>query len=377
MKKVSRSDAKKHHTLSFIKKEKSNDNNEEEVCAFLASMDHRKTDTHPKFHSGVPGVGIDAVEDRLRLIKKEFPGDFTSLHTVHEVQTEVPEAVQFNSKNAIKWSDLVQGVTEGRFPMISAITAPAFNIPGAEFGSILNADQKVVERTQKLHIEAIKRAQFVKEHGLGKGYVIWWPAYDSHMEAYFEAAGVLQRDPAKAFDQLVDFWVDVLKKTNGTVHLEWKPSVPGDRDYINSLGRAIKFADAVNNKLERIAVVINNEWAHLLIGGKEVEPGTKETCEAGLFLELVHVNSAELADMEIDDGTGEVLSGTPGDDKDWAVGLGGNKRWDDQEKAVDYLINHQDFVMFEHDIAPSGIDPLEYYALSRDNLERMITVSEN
>lgn len=325
---------------------------------------------HPKFGGGVIIGGIEKVADRLIAIKDNFPEDLTSFHLLHELKTDIEEYAHLNSPNAISFKDLVAGIECGKYPRVAALTVPAFGIPGVENGSILSLDEEVAERARKLHIEAIEKAYELTLSDLGEGIVIWWPAFDSKSEYHCFDIPLLEDD--EAWQRLVDFWVSVLDETQGVVHLEWKPAVPGDQDYINSIDRAIKFCCEVNAKLDYDAMLINNEWAHLLIGGCSVERGTLLTIEAGLFSGFFHANSAELAIVEIDPETGAVLKGAPGDDKDWFVGAGGSERWEDQLKAVQAIMKFDGNLIAEHDIDPSGDDPVEYYRKSRNNLEQMM-----
>jgi len=175
--------------------------------------------------------------------------------------------------------------------------------------------------------------------------------------------------------------IETLQKENIVIGLdealvwfEWKPEVPG-ADFVNTIRRVIRFCNEVNARVGRRVLVINNEWAHLLISGTTVEDGTRLTNEAGLFTGFFHCNSADLAIVEIDDETGMVCRGAPSDDRDWYVGAGGQARWDDQQAAVKLLTATELPLIAEHDIDPSGDDPVEYYRISRDNLEKMFAAA--
>ncbi len=329
---------------------------------------------HPKFGGNVILGGIKKVKDRLIVIHENFPDDLSSLHIPHELRTLNPAYRAFNSPLAIGWKNLVAGIRDGYYPEIAGVTAAMFGWKGVENGALLSEDNKVKQMAIDWQIEAIERSQYLKAEGLGKGIVIWWPAWDSFRQYHGK-----QRQHAltsnEAVDMLVDIWCDILERTNGEVWLEWKPEVPG-KDYINSIKRAIAFANKVNQRLGRIAVHINNEWAHLLIGGTTVEEGTDLTIKAGLFTGFFHANSADLADVCIDDDTGEVVYGAPSDDKDWYVGAGSQEMWEDQQAAVKLMLEYcgaeKVEIIAEHDIDPAGDDPLEYYSISRSNLEKML-----
>lgn len=328
---------------------------------------------HHKFGGPATG-GFASVEKRLLAIKRHFPGDLTSLHLGHELMSSCADV---NGPDAIDWSGLVDGLSQGRFPQVCALTAPGFGWERVHYGAILSPFPDVRDTVRRCHIEAIERALWLKEHGFGRGYVIWWPAFDGQVRGRG-----LKREEAWA--RLRKFWTEVLRETGGVVHLEYKPAVPADMDYINTVHLAIAFCLQVNDALGRRAMVLNNEWAHFLIGGMPVEDGTRLTNEAGLFAGLVHVNSAELADVHYDMLTGELICGAPSDDKDWPVGYGygtnAGGRWSDQAAAVWRLFEHAETngiteIVFEHDLDPLGEDPFEYYAESRRNLETMIEES--
>lgn len=335
---------------------------------------------NPKFQGGVVLGGIERVAYRMAAVKElsdrlklENPL-LTSVHLLHEMKTSQPEYMRFNNPNAITFADLKQGIKSGCFPQILAITAPAFGFKGIERGAILSPDKAVQKMARSLHIEAIERAQELEEDGCGKGVAIWWPAFDTRRLDLLDGSGVM--DEEKALEIMKDFWVDVLEETNGCMWLEWKVSDPGVLDYIWTLGKAIKFCISVNEALGRNAMFINNEWAHLLIGGVTVREGTQSTIDAGLFTGFVHVNSAQLFPVNIEKEMADADPQTipSGIDWDWAVGIGGDERWEDQEKAVEILDNCPgvETIFAEHDINPAGQDPVSFAELSIRNLQKML-----
>jgi|GEM_PF-1733142 len=327
---------------------------------------------HPKFGGGVTIGGLDYVEERLFAIREEFPHDLTSLHLLHEMRTETTNYSALNNPHAIGWPKLVEGIREGRYPRVAALTAPAFGWPGVEHGAILSPDPKIRAIARDLHLETIEKAAFLKAEGLGEGIVIVWPAFDSHRVHRLPTPFSYE----EGWERLVEFWCELLGgQSDAVIHWEWKPCVPGERDYVNSIGRAIKFCREINKAVGRQAMLINNEWAHLLISGTTVLYGTEETIEAGLFSGFFHANSAELAEMSIDDD-GKITYGAAADDADWYVGAGDKDRWTDQVEAVETLVNwakaqENRVLIAEHDIDPGGEDPIEYYRKSRENLNLM------
>ncbi|MEI7792188.1 MAG: hypothetical protein WCI57_01725 [Candidatus Berkelbacteria bacterium] len=326
---------------------------------------------HPKFGGGVMLSGIEKVEDRLIAIKKAWPDALTSGHTVHEIVTNVSGMEQYNSPNAIEWHNLISGIESGKFPRIAAITAPAFGYATAHLGSILGPNK---DTAYLMHLEAITRAKYLKQFGYGEGIVIWWPAFDSMMADF--AGGWPRPEFAEGWDILRDFWVHLLKNSDGTVHLEYKPNIPGARDYINTPWLAIKFCDSINLELGRKAMFINLEFAHALIGGYYVEEAMDMILDAELYDGFAHPNSAEKADVSYD-YEGFVTSGTPGDDADWPVGVGidsPEKTWSDQAGAVYSMLNaplDKDYIIMEHDVDPAGRNPIEVLGLSITNLNKM------
>jgi hypothetical protein len=339
---------------------------------------------HAKFGGGVIIGGIGPVDERLRLIKKSFPNDLTSGHLWHEFGTTIGAYQSHNSKDSVAWDALVKGIESGAYPHIAALTVPAFGIPGVQNGAATNPDPAMRKMYFDMHVDSISKTQWLKSRGLGEGIYIWWPAWDSQRKYHGDETKKLTIQ--EAWDMLVAAWADIAKavlerldKEKITpslplIWLEWKPEVPG-QDYINTMGRAIRFCKEVDQKVGKNVFAINNEWAHLLIGGGTVEVGTRQTIEAGFFTGFFHANSADLAVVEIDEATGEILKGTPGDDRDWYVGAGGQERWDDQQKAVGLMLKSGKPLICEHDIDPAGDDPLKYYTQSRKNLEKMINAA--
>jgi hypothetical protein len=335
---------------------------------------------HAKFGGNMILGGIASVDKRLRLINESFPHDLTSGHFWLEIRTELRGYKHLNNKNAIYWEELVNGIDRGFYPRIAALTVPAFGIPGVEDGAALSPDPAIRKMYRKMHVDAIVKTKWLKANGLGEGVCIWWPAWDSKRMYHGKLEPLTSE---MAWGRLVTAWLEICQAAMSKLDkmsivpdgplfwLEWKPEVPG-QDYLNTIGRAIRFCREVNELMGARVAAINNEWAHLLIGGTTVEDGTRQTVEAGLFTGFVHVNSADLAIVKIDDATGEVLEGCPGDDRDWYVGAGGQKRWDDQRRAVALMLESGRRLICEHDIDPAGDDPLEYYTKSRENLEKMI-----
>ncbi|MCX6806728.1 MAG: hypothetical protein NT135_01245 [Candidatus Berkelbacteria bacterium] len=83
-------------------------------------------------------------------IKQGFRNDRSSLHILHDVATERPEYVKFNSHDAIAWDDLVNGIESGRYPRIAAITAPAFGLEEFKDGAILSPDKAIRDMAHRL-----------------------------------------------------------------------------------------------------------------------------------------------------------------------------------------------------------------------------------
>lgn len=342
---------------------------------------------HPKFGSGVIIGGIPKVEDRLLAIRERFPIDRSSGHIFHEVACDNPAYASLNSPNAISFEQLAKGMEADRYPLWSAMTSPAFGLPGVENGAILNPDPKIVAIARYGHTTAIKWSKLLKDHGLGLGHTIWWPAFDSRLHR-----GPLSiMSVEEAWEKMFAFWVPILQAIpdadickHGDIALEYKPSVPGQCDFMPTPRAARDFCLELNRRVGRKVMVMNTESAHPLIGGVTVEKATSIQLGVDdgsalqvkspncLFNGLVHVNSAELA-IVIWNSTGTtIMGGTPGDDSDWPVGEGTHERWDDQQAAVGLLDETDMAIAAEHDIDPAGEDPMECYARSRANLEDMI-----
>lgn len=328
---------------------------------------------HPKFGGGKMVGGIARVEQRLKTIKQHFPDDLSSGHVFHEVRADGPYE-RFNSPDAISFKYLCAGIAEGRFPDWSVITSPAFGT-GILSGMILNPHPEIVEISKWGHRHAILWSRVLAKKGLGAGLNVWWPGFDSRA-----AFGPLaQLSYYEARERLVNYWVGLLREYdfNPVMHFEYKPSVPGKLDFFPTMQAAIDFCLEVNQQLGRKGMMINLEWAHALIGGQTVAEATKMQIEAGLFSGLVHVNSAELAVIEWDKAGVNIIKGTPGDDADWPVGHGGELRWEDQEEAVALMLESGvERIIAEHDIDPSGLDPVWFYGESRKNLELMIASAQ-
>jgi hypothetical protein len=277
----------------------------------------------------------------------------------------------------------LEGIEEGNYPRIAALTAPAFGWPGVEDGALLNENPSIVEMVKALHVEAIIKSKHLKSKGLGEGLAIWWLAFDSERLNHGKPREKeLSRE--MAFQVMVNMWVEILKKALDTldvmgivvpddeplIHLEYKPRVPG-HDYISTLELACRFCEEVNDRLNRRAAALNNEWAHLLLGGMTVKEGTETTIKRGHFTGYFHANSAELANVSWDE-KGDITDGTCGEDFDWFVGAGGQERWDDQQEGCRLMVHVADVdIIAEHDIDPSGDDPRDYYDRSRSNLNKM------
>ena len=228
------------------------------------------------------------------------------------------------------------------------------------------------DMARALHMEAIERSADLAASGLGANVSIWWPAWTSRR---VDDSSNPPMETKEAWDTMLAFWVDVLGKTGGNMWLEWKTGDPGI-DYLMTLDLAIEFCNAVNGALGRTAMWINNEFAHILLSGIDVAEGVKMTIEAGLFSRFVHANSGQM----LPDSVQSMLdSGTQPEhipiliDWDWAVGIGGQTTWDDQQKAIGLMDQAgQDIVYCEHDVNPSGQDPLKVFELSIGNRQKML-----
>jgi len=302
------------------------------------------------------------------------------LHVNHEMKGEKDGFP--NSPNAIGWEKLLAGVQEGIYPNISALTAPAFGLKETINGATLSDDPVIVGKARKGHLLAMRRSRVLKRLGIGKGYSIVWPASDSTSHA--GPLSLLDRVIAR--QRMIAFWVKTLKMAlddpliaeglgpnEPLMWFEFKPNIPGVLDFFPTMQAAIAFCEEVNRQVGRVVIVINVEWAHLLIGGMDVITGTKMQIDAGLFYELVHVNWAQLAIIEWNKTYTEIKAGSPSEDFDWQVGAGTEEDWAMQREAVRLMLETGQNVTFEHDIYPAGQDPVEFYDLSRGNLEKMIS----
>jgi hypothetical protein len=334
---------------------------------------------HPKFGGGIV-AGIPQVKNRLLAIKKNFPNDLSSGHVFLEIGVNGKYA-GLNKPGIINCDTLFIGIERGFFPKWSAMTAPAFALDGAELGSILNEDAAVRERARWAHLAAIKWSRKLKKDDLGEGISIWWPAFDGELNR----GPLSELNRQKAREMLIDWWVETMKIalndpeiTEGLrdneplMWFEYKPSVPAVLDFFPTMQSAIWFCIRVNEMVGRRVFVINLEFAHALIGGETVKGAVEKQIKADLFYRFFHANSAELAIVEWNSAGKEILAGTPGDDKDWAIGEGGEERWNDQEKAIGLMLATGQDIIIEHDIDPSGENPIECYARSRANAEKMI-----
>jgi hypothetical protein len=335
--------------------------------------------SNSKFGGGIILAGIPLVPDRLLAVKElsswlGLEGDDelrSSGHILHEVRTSIKAYQKYNDPAAISFRDLKAGISSGKFPRWVAMTAPQFGFKGAERGGMISRNLADRNMARALHIEAITRSQELEEAGLGAGINIWWPAWTSRRVDDPEHSPM---EFNEAWDTMLAFWDDVLTVTGGVMWLEWKPGDPGI-DYLMTLELAISFCKAVNVELGRTAMFINNEWAHVLLSGIDVADGTQMTVNAGLFSKFFHANSGQMLPYEIktllESGMKpeEILIGT---DWDWAVGVG-RHNWDDQQKAIGIMDNADQQVIYcEHDVNPSGLDPLKVFELSIRNRQKML-----
>ncbi len=339
------------------------------VCpAWIAGL--RKA--HPKFGGEVILSGIPRIEDRLRLIHELFPDDLSSGHIWHEIRFD-GDYERHNAPGTISPKLLLEGVSSNLFPKWSAVTSPAFGLKGVENGAILNPNQSIVSMALAGHKFGLELTRRIYDAKLGRGHYIWWPAFDSHLHR----GPLAEMSLGDAWVKLREFWTKLLEDNDYVVSLEYKPSVPGQLDWIPTMDAAIGFCNTLNSRLGRQAMVINLEWAHALIGGETVASATLKQIEAGLFGGLVHANSAELAKVSwVDDGC-RISEGSPGDDADWPVGEGGPERWADQQQTVGMLDALGIKITVEHDIDPAGENPMQCYARSRSNLEQMILTARS
>lgn len=334
-----------------------------------------------KFGGNIITAGIPEMSKRLLAIKKfsrklGLKGDEelrSSGHILHEVNTDSRAYRKYNSPDAISFNRLKAGIRTGEYPKWVAFTAPQFGFPGAERGGMISKIPDDCEMARDLHIEAIERSQELEQAGLGAGVSIWWPAWTARK---VDDPTCPPMEFQEAWDKMLNFWVDVLKTTGGTMWLEWKPGDPGI-DYLMTLQLAIKFCRCVNAALGRNAMYINNEFAHILLSGISVAMGMRMTVNAGLFYKFVHANSGQKLPVSIETqltkpGTisEKIMIGT---DWDWAVGVGGPETWADQEKAIGVMDKAgQQVIYCEHDVNPAGRDPLKVFELSIRNRQMML-----
>ena len=333
-------------------------------------------------------AGLLLVIDRLLAIKrlsrkmglKGKNGLRSSGHILHEVKSRVRAYAKHNSECAITLIDLMKGIAAEKFPLWVAMTAPQFGFKGAERGGMLSRVKADRTMAKDLHKEAIETSQELESRGLGAGINIWWPAWASRR------LGNPQNPPMEfdeAWDTMHEFWVDVLGTTGGTMWLEWKPGDPGS-DYLMTLALAIRFCQSVNKALGRKALLINNEFAHILLEGLTVADGVKTTVDAELFFKFLHANSgqqtSELIQSQLDRGVkpGDVMIGT---DQDWPLGVAGDmsegmkdtKTWKDQQRAIGIMDRvGQPAIYCEHDVNPAGEKPEVVFELSIRNRMAML-----
>ena len=330
-----------------------------------------------KFGGNIITAGWDSVEERLRQVlvlgKKMGLELRSSGHILHEVKTAIPEYAQHNSPGAIEFDRLVAGIQSGEFPRWVAMTAPQFGFVGAEHGGMISMEKADREMAHALHVEAITRSQTLFDMGLGANINIWWPAWTSRK---FDDPSRPPMEFEEARDWMMDFWIDVLKETGGTMWLEWKPGDPGV-DYLMTLEMAIAFCNDVNQALGRMAMFINNEFAHILLSGIDVNLGVKLTVDAGLFNQFVHANSGWQLPVKIQKLLDE---GMPAQeipmliDADWPLGFGGETCWRDQQDAIGVMDQaNQPVIYCEHDVNPAGRPPLEVFELSIGNAIKMLS----
>lgn len=339
--------------------------------------------SNSKFGGGIILAGIPLVRDRLIAVKKlskrlGLKGDDelrSSGHILHEVKTNIKKYQKFNAPTAISFRDLKAGIASGKFPRWVAMTAPQFGFKGAERGGMISKRPADRVMARDLHIEAIERSQELFNVGLGADINIWWPAWTARKPD----------DPAnppmefhQAWDTMLAFWVDLLKTTGGVMWLEWKPGDPGI-DYLMTIELAIAFCNAVNEELGRKALFINNEFAHVLLSGISVADGVQKTVDAGLFDRFVHANSGQMMPISIQVMLAaglmpkDVMIGT---DWDWPVGMGGQSTWDDQQNAIGVMDRAgQETIYCEHDVNPSGLDPLKVFEMSIRNRQDMLEIA--
>ncbi|MCO6430788.1 MAG: hypothetical protein J5J00_07995 [Deltaproteobacteria bacterium] len=329
---------------------------------------------NPKFGGGRQEEAFRPVETRLHGIQKLSSQVqtasglplLTSFHIGLELEIDMPYA-RLYSPWAIKFDRLVRGIRDGDFPRVLALTAPCFGFEGAEKGGILSTEKWLSERAYELHCAAIRHAQELAELQFGEGKVIWWPGFDSMPVGRFTEHYTVEA----ALERFFDFWCKVLDTTNGQVHFEFKPGDPGI-DYIRTLEGAIAFAYKVNSALGRKAMLLNNEWAHILATGISVASATARTIETGLFDGFVHVNWGERCPVNIDHLIQQGLPTPVQTDWDWHVGYFQHPtEWEDQLAAVRNLLAWRGKVFAEHDVYSQLDNPFDYVKLSIDGLEEL------
>ena len=336
--------------------------------------------SNSKFGGGIILAGIQRVDARLVAIEKMsatlgLPKERklrSSGHVLHEVKTKIRKYAQFNSADAINFDVLKAGIKSGRFPEWVAMTAPQFGFKGAERGGMISSTPADRVMAHDLHKQAIEWSLELAQESLGAGISIWWPAWTSRR------IGDPNNPPMEfqeAWDTALEFWVNLLGSTGGTMWLEWKPGDPGI-DYWMTIELAIQFCNAVNAALGRIAMYINNEFAHVLLSGISVAQGVKQTIEAGLFSGFVHGNSGQkfplIVQNLLEGGTKaeDILIGM---DWDWPIGEGGKAIWDDQQEAIGLMDKAGVPVVYcEHDVNPSGVDPILVFTQSVSNRTKML-----
>ena len=333
-----------------------------------------------KFGGGVILNGIPRVEDRLvatmKLSKKlKLRGDEelrSSGHVLHEIKTNIGRYKKYNASTAISYRRLVAGMRSGEYPKWVAMTAPQFGFPSAERGGMISRFPEDRQMAMDLHIEAITWSQELEQLGLGAGVSIWWPAFTARM---IDNPEEMPRNFEEAWDMMLKFWVKVLGQTGGTMWCEWKPGDPGI-DYLCTIELAIKFCQAVNEELGRIAMLVNNEFAHILLSGIRVVDGVRKTVQAGLFSRFFHANSGQMFPLSIqkllDQGADPeyILIGI---DWDWYLGAGGIEMWKDQQEAIGIMDEAgEDIIYCEHDVNPAGLPPLEVFKWSIQAQQKML-----
>ncbi|MCX6723764.1 MAG: hypothetical protein NT155_01155 [Candidatus Staskawiczbacteria bacterium] len=336
--------------------------------------------SNSKFGGGIILAGIKKVVDRLLAVKKlskrlGLKGDEevrSSGHILLEVKTEIKKYKEHNAPGAISFKELKAGIASGKFSKWVAMTAPQFGFRGAERGGMISLNKSDRIMARDLHIEAITRSQELEQAGLGAGVNIWWPAWTSRRLGNPKNPPM---DDKEAQDLMLNFWLDVLKTTGGTMWNEWKFGDPGS-DYLMTIGQAIGFCKTLNQVLGRPAMFINNEFAHILGSGISVADGVQQTVDAGLFCKFVHANSGQRLPVSIDS---LLKAGVAPDqipiliDWDWAVGVGGEATWKDQQEAIGIMDKTDQAVIYcEHDVNPSGLDPLKVFEMSIRNRQKML-----